>query len=191
MPKPHIGLRSLPVQVLPEIKLIGERIGIARKRRKLTQSQVARRTGVSRLSVIKLEMGQPTINIKKIMSISIFFNLESEWEKFLDGEMTENDNQILTRENKIQSLSLGLGKKIRRLREKKGLTLYNLAQALYVSPVTVRKLETKGDCSLGLFAGILCCLGKFQNLNLLFDFKNDLIGQSLDYFHYQDRQKVR
>jgi len=71
------------------------------------------------------------------------------------------------------------------------LTLSNLAQALYVSPVTIRKLEKKGDGSIGLFAGILCCLGEFHNLNRLFDFKNDLIGQSLDYFHHQDRQKVR
>jgi len=119
MSKPHLGQISLPLQARPGLQALGERMAIARKRRKLTQSQVSRLAGLSRLSVINIERGRPTINLKKFIAIAFLFNLEAEWEFFTARDRPAAGQPILTREDEIQALALGLGKKIRSLRKKK------------------------------------------------------------------------
>ena len=191
MSKLVISKKALPVQAASELAFLGERISIARRRRRLTQSQVARQAGLSRLSVINVEKGLPSVNIRKVMAISLAFNLESDWEKLVASEVSDPGFQTLALEARITSMALHLGIGIRKARKQRSLTLADLAQALYVSSVTIRRLEKTGESSLGLLAGILCCLDNPGGLGHLFDFKDDLAGQSLDYFHHQDRRKIR
>jgi transcriptional regulator with XRE-family HTH domain len=191
VPKIRISKTALPAQAVSELALLGERISIARRRRRLTQRQVARQTGLSRLSIINVEKGLPSVNIRKVMAISLAFDLESDWGKLFAAYEPTQEFQPSTLEARVPSLALQVGIGIRKARKQRNLTLADLAQALYVSPITIRRLEKEGESSLGLLAGILCCLDKHGGLGHLFDFKEDLAGQSLDYFRHQDRRKVR
>jgi len=191
VPKIRINKTALPVQAVSELVLLGERISIARRRRRLTQRQVARQTGLSRLSVINVEKGLPSVNIRKVMAISLAFNLEADWEKLVAADGSAQEFQPSALGARVPTLALHVGMGIRKARKQRSLTLADLAQALYVSPDTIRRLEKEGESSLGLLAGILCCLGNPGGLGHLFDFKEDLAGQSLDFFRHQDRRKIR
>jgi transcriptional regulator with XRE-family HTH domain len=191
MPKPRIQKTSLPVPVITELIHLGERISIARKRRRLLQQQVARHAGISRLTVINMEKGLPTIGLRKVMAVSLIFNVESSWEQLFINGMPKPENQSQFLEDKIKSLGEYVGAGLKKTRKEQNFTLLNLAEALFVSPVTLSKLEKKGESSLGLFAELLCCLDILPRFSQLFAFQEDLVGQSLDYFRYQDQSKVR
>ncbi|NQU35607.1 MAG: helix-turn-helix transcriptional regulator, partial [Bacteroidetes bacterium] len=45
------------------LNILGENIKLARKRRNLTQTLIAERTGLSRLTVRKVEIGDPSVSI--------------------------------------------------------------------------------------------------------------------------------
>jgi transcriptional regulator with XRE-family HTH domain len=92
----------------------------------------------------------------------------------------------------VQDSLASLGLRIRRARKRRGLTLVELARCMYVSPVTVRKVE-RGDptVSLGVLAAALSCL----NLGLEFDkmarFADDETGALLDVERLDSRKRVR
>jgi transcriptional regulator with XRE-family HTH domain len=63
--------RSAPVfpknqRVLAQL---GENIKLASKRRKYTQSLIAERTGLSRLTIRKIEQGDPTVSMGHYVSV--------------------------------------------------------------------------------------------------------------------------
>lgn len=49
--------------------MLGENIKLAYKRRKYTQSLIAERTGLSRLTVRKIEQGDPTVSIGHYVAV--------------------------------------------------------------------------------------------------------------------------
>jgi transcriptional regulator with XRE-family HTH domain len=157
----------------------------------LLQQQVARQAGISRQTVINMEKSLPTIGLRTVMAVSLVFNVESNWEKLFINKMPKLEYQSPFLKEKIKSLGEYVGAGLRKTRKEKKITLLNLAEALFVSPVTISKLEKKGEASLGLFAELLCCLDILPRFSHLFAFQEDLVGQSLDYFRYQDQSKVR
>ena len=49
--------------------MLGENIKLARKRRQLTQQLVSDRTGISRVTLRKIEKGNPTVSIGHYISV--------------------------------------------------------------------------------------------------------------------------
>lgn len=63
MPKTPTALASLPPVVLRSLRQLGENLAVARIRRHETQSEWARRMGVSRPTLIRMEQGDPGVGI--------------------------------------------------------------------------------------------------------------------------------
>lgn len=51
------------------LQLLGENLMLARKRRKLTQTRIAERTGLSRVTVGKIEAGDPTVSMGHYVAV--------------------------------------------------------------------------------------------------------------------------
>ena len=66
---------------LRSLKQIGENIKLARKRRNLTQTLIAERTGLSRVTVRKIENGDPTVSIGHYVSVLGVLGLAEDFEK--------------------------------------------------------------------------------------------------------------
>ena len=54
---------------------LGENITLARKRRKYTQALIAERTGLSRVTIRKIEKGDPTVSIGHYLMVLGVLNL--------------------------------------------------------------------------------------------------------------------
>lgn len=52
-----------------EIKRLGQNIQIARKRRKLSVSELAAKSDVSRQAIMRVETGDPSVGISKVFNI--------------------------------------------------------------------------------------------------------------------------
>ena len=61
MPKQNTNPADYPQAVLQQIELLGQNIAIARKRRGETQTQWARRLGVSQPTMARIERGDPAV----------------------------------------------------------------------------------------------------------------------------------
>lgn len=53
--------KIMPIPVMQNLELMGEQIRLARKRRHLTMQDVADRTTVTRLTISKVEHGDPSV----------------------------------------------------------------------------------------------------------------------------------
>lgn len=63
MPKPPQALLTLPPVVLRALQRLGENLAVARIRRHETQAEWARRIGVSRPTLIRMEQGDPGVGV--------------------------------------------------------------------------------------------------------------------------------
>ena len=63
MPKSPVALATLPPVVQRSLQLLGENLAVARIRRHETQSEWARRMGVSRPTLIRMEQGDPGVGV--------------------------------------------------------------------------------------------------------------------------------
>ena len=63
MSKPSLALSSLPPEVLVSLQTLGERLAVARLRRKESQRQWASRVGVSVPTLIRLEESDPAVGM--------------------------------------------------------------------------------------------------------------------------------
>ncbi|OYT91797.1 MAG: transcriptional regulator [Burkholderiales bacterium PBB3] len=61
MPKQNINPSDYPQAVLQQIDLLAQNIVVARKRRKETQAQWAKRLGVSQPTMARIEKGDPSV----------------------------------------------------------------------------------------------------------------------------------
>jgi len=190
MAKKQISKISLPLRVTEEIKLLGGRVSVARKKRNITQAQVAGLAGLSRLSVMKIEQGQPLVNIRNLLSIALVFEMRAEWLDFpipaeepIGGGTPGSDprTEILT----------ALGQKIKKIRKSRNLTLDDLHRSLFISMVTLRKIERTGQGTFGHLAAMLNTFDLLGELKKLFASQTDLIGLTLDNFRHQDRKRIR
>jgi len=63
MPKPPQALQTLPPAVLRALQRLGENLAIGRIRRHETQTEWARRIGISRPTLIRMEQGDPGVGV--------------------------------------------------------------------------------------------------------------------------------
>lgn len=63
MSKPSIANQSLPPEAIASLATLGERLALARLRRKESQKQWASRLGVSIPTLIRMEKGDPTVSM--------------------------------------------------------------------------------------------------------------------------------
>ena len=70
------------------LSVLGENIKLARKRRKLTQTLVSERTGISRTTLRKIENGDSTVSIGHYLSVLAVLGLADDLSKVaLDDEL--------------------------------------------------------------------------------------------------------
>ena len=78
-------MRNKQIYILPTaekvLKNIGENIKLARKRRKLSESQIAERAGISRSTVQLLEKGEPGVSMSAYVQVLFVLGLESDLKK--------------------------------------------------------------------------------------------------------------
>ena len=73
---------------LKALEQLGENIKLARKRRNLTQVLIFRRTGLSRMTIRKIESGDPTVSIGHYVSVLGVLGLSEDFAKVaLDDEL--------------------------------------------------------------------------------------------------------
>jgi len=63
------------------LNVLGENIKLARKRRKLTQKLIAERTGLSRVTLGKIEKGEGSVSIGHYQIVLAVLNLENDFSK--------------------------------------------------------------------------------------------------------------
>jgi len=63
------------------LKIMGENIKLARKRRKLTQKLISERTGLSRVTLGKIEKGVSSVSIGHYQVVLAVLNLENDFSK--------------------------------------------------------------------------------------------------------------
>lgn len=66
-------------EVSTRLKDLGGHIRIARKRRKLSMSEVAARLNIGYQTVVRIEKGDPNVSIAAYMSILWLFGLDSQF----------------------------------------------------------------------------------------------------------------
>ena len=62
MPKQHVSRATLPPELRPLIKRLGERIAVARRRRGWRSVDLARKIGISPPTMVRIERGEPTVS---------------------------------------------------------------------------------------------------------------------------------
>jgi len=65
---------------------IGENIKLARKRRKLTATQVSERAGIHRATLHRIEKGDPSVAIGIYFNVLKVLNLESDFSKIAQDD---------------------------------------------------------------------------------------------------------
>ena len=63
MPKRSLALSSMPVQVVAQLKQLGDNLAIARKRRRETRKAWALRIGVSEPTLGRMDKGDPSVSL--------------------------------------------------------------------------------------------------------------------------------
>lgn len=70
------------------LSILGENIKLARKRRKFTQVLISGRTGISRVTLRKIENGDPTVSIGHYVAVLAVLGLAEDFTKVaLDDEL--------------------------------------------------------------------------------------------------------
>ena len=67
---------SVPYAVAEACRSLGERLAVARKRRRLTQKELARRAGLSAFTLIRIEKGTPGTELGSVLRVLWALGLE-------------------------------------------------------------------------------------------------------------------
>lgn len=73
--------RELPYAVALQCDALGERLSVARRRRRLTQADLARRAGVSKLTIGRIERGASSAEFSSIVRVLWALGLERSLER--------------------------------------------------------------------------------------------------------------
>ena len=70
--------KTMPRPLTQQLQLLGERIMLARKRRHLSMLDIADRASVTRLTVSKVEHGDPTVSLGLYARVLFALHLEND-----------------------------------------------------------------------------------------------------------------
>ena len=96
-----------------EIKRLGQNILIARKRRKMTTSELAAKANVSRQVLMRIERGDSTVGISKVFNVLNALGLLNGISSFADPELDRS--QALKEIMELRENSSGKNKKTEKL----------------------------------------------------------------------------
>ncbi len=92
------NLPALPSSVREAIKEIGELIACARKEKQWTQEELARRVGVSRMTVVRIEKGAPEVATGWYLTAAWLLGLPIlTWRSFGNGKNDTVIGDLLTK----------------------------------------------------------------------------------------------
>ena len=81
--------KLLTSELSGQLRELGERIRIARKRRRLTTEEMSKRMFVSRRTLFRLEQGEPGISLGVLASALWTLGLDKDWLKLADSEQDQ------------------------------------------------------------------------------------------------------
>lgn len=102
-------MRDVFISTELEIKRVGQNIQIARKRRKMTTTELATKANVSRQVLMRIEAGDPSVGISKVFNVLSALGLLNGISSFIDPEL---DRSQAIREIKDLRESASKSKKI-------------------------------------------------------------------------------
>jgi transcriptional regulator with XRE-family HTH domain len=108
MPKPLLFAATAPAAVQQAARELGQRLKLARVRRRLTQRELASRAGVSYVTMRAIEDGNLLTGLGAYLAAIWALGLERELQKLLDPD------------NDVEGKQLELSRTPRRARVKKG-----------------------------------------------------------------------
>ena len=88
MKKSH-ALQSLPIPVKTALKILGEDIKNARRRRRISTTLMAERANISRATLTRVEKGDPSVSIGIYASVLFVLDLTSQLSKLADPGIDE------------------------------------------------------------------------------------------------------
>lgn len=95
-PKVSYTRLAVPYAVQSQCDALGERISVARRRRRLTQAELARRAGVSKITVGRIERGESNSELSSVVRVLWALGLERSLEFVAaddpDGERFDRAN---------------------------------------------------------------------------------------------------
>ncbi len=85
-----------------------------------------------------------------------------------------------------------LGEHIRLARKRRGMTMQDMAERMFITRKTLKRLES-GDpgCSLGILASALLVLGLEDDLDLIANPDKDDVGNAIDRVKYEKSKRTR
>lgn len=109
MPRIHSTAEALPAKVSLSIEALGKNIRTARLRRRMTQRELARRAGISRVAMTRVERGLPTTSVGAYFAALWALGLEREFENLGSPDRDEEGKTLeLARQPKRARPSGGL-----------------------------------------------------------------------------------
>ena len=85
--------KVMPAPITQNLELMGEQIMLARKRRHLTMQNIADRATVTRLTVSKVEHGDPTVAFGIYARVLYALNLENDLKLIAGNDVLGRDPQ--------------------------------------------------------------------------------------------------
>jgi transcriptional regulator with XRE-family HTH domain len=76
---------NLPIPAKKALKKVGKGIGDARKRRRITMSLMAERAGISRITLGKIEKGEPTVSMGAYATVLFTLGMIDHLQKLADA----------------------------------------------------------------------------------------------------------
>ena len=84
----------IPYAVEESVKRLGRNIAIARKRRSLTQAELATKAGLTRLLLSRIERGAPTSGIQAYLAALWALGLEREFANLASPDIDEEGKRL-------------------------------------------------------------------------------------------------
>jgi transcriptional regulator with XRE-family HTH domain len=97
MPKQKLSSQTIPTTVALAIKRLGGNIARARKRRRLKQSELAEKAGISKVTMQSVERGAPTTGIGHYFACAWALGLFDELANLLAPERDEEGKALEAR----------------------------------------------------------------------------------------------
>ena len=99
---------NLPIPAKKALRKVGKDIGDARKRRRITMELMAERAGISRVTLGKIEKGEPTVSMGAYAAVLFTLGMVDHFQNFVDAS-----TDIIGRELEAENLP-------KRVRHRKG-----------------------------------------------------------------------
>jgi transcriptional regulator with XRE-family HTH domain len=158
---------------------------------------------ISAQTAAKIERGEPSVSLRLVLAVMLAMGIGLDVEELVrtaaqsdDAREQRRSLEILLSGRHFAERPLILlqrfGFRLRAVRKARKLTLNNMANCMYASPVTVRQLE-KGSpsASLGIAAAALACLRHAEDIHMLAVPEKDRIAMSLDSLKQAQRKLIR